>query len=80
MIRVFGGFNSMNGEGIIRLTSVGSLRDLSKNEKDLREGLRVHVYDYDREAEGTLEREGGIWVVRIDLDTFREYSGPPPPE
>ncbi len=79
MIRIFGDFNSMDRDWIIQLTSVGSLKDLSKNENDLREGARVLVYDYDREGEGILERKGGIWIARIDIKTFREYTGPPPP-
>ena len=72
--RIFGGFNGIDGEGVIRLTSVGSSEDLARY-PSLKVGDRVVIYDYDREAEAVLERRGDIWIARVDWETMVDVAG-----
>ncbi len=70
MVRIFGDFNGIDGNGLIRLTSNGSRTDLAQH-IDLKEGDRVVVYDYDLRAEARLERIQGEWCARVDRDTIQ---------
>ena len=72
--RIFGGFNGIDGEGVIHLTSVGSRRDLARY-PNLKVGDRVVIYDYDREAEAVLDRRNDIWTARVDWDTMIDVTG-----
>jgi hypothetical protein len=73
MIRIFGDFNALSG-GHIPLYSQGSLEDIRKQNVELREGLRVIVYDDQCQADAIVEKIGGEWYGRVVESTVRVRS------
>jgi len=66
MMRIYGDLGNLDASG----RAVLYAHELKKAERDeLREGLRVLVWDGEMEAEGTLEYAEGHWRARIDWKT-----------
>ena len=65
MIRVYGDLGNLDPRGRVILRHAEE--EIAKAE--LREGLRVLVWDGDYEAEGTLEYTESHWRARIDWET-----------
>ncbi len=70
MIRIFADFNNLS-PCRIPLNSEGSLADIRMQNEQLREGMRVLVYDDMCEAEAVVEWFHGGWYGRVVLATFR---------
>jgi len=76
-IRIYADFNNRNEDGFVRLTVVGSERDLTKYETSLTEGINVILYDEELEIDATLKRDPRLniwlgvpdWTTRRDLDS-----------
>lgn len=69
MIRMYGDLGNLDHRGRVILYAY----ELNKSEvAQLREGLRVLVWDGDYEAEGDLEYYEGHWRALIDPKTFIE--------
>lgn len=69
MIRVYGDLGNLDARGRVLLYHVD---DVKWEPGQLKEGLRVLVWDGDYEAEGTLEDAEGHWRARIDWQTARD--------
>ena len=68
VIRIYGDFNQVDAKGRVVL----SYADDTKSERvELREGLRVIVWDEELEAEGILEFEDGEWRAQLVPGTGR---------
>ena len=79
--RVFADLQSADRLGRVRLTSVGSLRDLSRFGVRLEDGLVLALYDEEFEFTGRVvyapEERG--WVAEIDWARVWEQAGREPP-
>lgn len=64
---IYAYLNDCDPEGFVRLNSVGTIEDLSKQGIVLAEGLRLRVSDGDLSAEIVVHRPGneGIWRGEI---------------
>lgn len=64
---IFADFNNRDGQGFLRLNTVGTIEDLSEQGIVLREGLRLTVSDGDLLAETVVRAPGdeGVWRVEI---------------
>lgn len=74
---VYVDFHNADSRGRIRLNCVGTARDLSENQIELTEGLKLTLSDGELEAEGEVQFAEGekLWVAAIDwkaLHTNRE--------
>lgn len=66
MIRIYGDLANLDPRGRAVLRHAD---DVKTKGTELREGLRVLVWDDAMEAEGTLEYYEGHWRARIDWST-----------
>lgn len=66
LIRVYGDLGNLDARGRVILYHA---EDVRSQKTELKEGLRVLVWDGDYEAEGTLEYFEGHWRARIDWET-----------
>ncbi len=74
MIRIYADFNSCDEQGRVRLSTVGSRKDIKQYENVLEEGMRVLLYMPDEfEVYGTLVFEG-IWLGIPDFSTIKYYN------
>ena len=61
MVRIYADFNNTDEQGRVRLSTVGSKRDLDAHKDEVTDGLRVILYMTDEfEVEGALVFDG-IW-------------------
>ena len=62
-----------DAQGRLRLNCIGTIRDLSRQNLALREGLELTLYDEDLEVEGKVlfSQEERLWVAVIDWDAIR---------
>jgi hypothetical protein len=73
-MKIYADFNSCDEQGRVRLSTVGSLKDIKQYENVLEEGMRVLLYMTDEfEVYGTLVFED-IWLGIPDFSTIRYYS------
>lgn len=70
MIRIWADFNAVS-EDLVPLDFVGSLRDIKRQGVELRRGLRIVVYDDEREADAEVESVLGVWCGRILPESVR---------
>lgn len=78
MIRIFADFNNKDEQGRVRLSTVGSLKDVAEHKSELREGLEVILYTPDEfEMLGTLVFDLGMWKGIPHLETIRYYDENP---
>ncbi|MBI2386061.1 MAG: hypothetical protein HYV14_08605 [Elusimicrobia bacterium] len=75
MIRIYADFNSQDEQGRVRLSTVGSRKDIERHRSKLKEGMEVILYTPgDFEVRGTLTFDQ-IWLGIPDLSTIR-YENP----
>lgn len=75
-LRVYADFHNADPQGRLRLNCVGSIQDLSRQQVELREGLRLTIYSEDLEVEGQVQysTEENLWVAVIDWNAIREIE------
>ena len=72
LMRIYGNFNDVEADGRIPLYDA----DDTKNERvELKEGLRVLVWDASFEQEGIVEFKEGEWWARLVPSTGRRRPG-----
>jgi hypothetical protein len=83
--KVYADFHNLDDSNRVRLTCAGTLADLSRQEIELREGLRLALYMDDADDNGQPDEllvegaaqycpEEQLWVVSVDWDTVRYAS------
>lgn len=74
MIRIYADFNSTDEQDRVRLSTVGSLKDIELHRSQLKEGLKVILYMTNEfEVRGTLTFDR-IWRGIPDWTTIRHYK------
>ncbi len=73
---VYADFHNADAEGRLRLNTIGTIRDLSRLNITLRDGLPLTLHDEELEADGDVCFSPGehIWVAAIDWDAIRPRS------
>ncbi len=72
-------FNNADELGRLRLSCIGSIRDLALLGVRLADGLRIVVTDNDElEADGEViySTDEHIWVAKIDWNAIRRLAAP----
>jgi hypothetical protein len=66
-------FHNADAEGRLRLKSIGTICDLSRQNIALREGLPLTLHDEELEVDGEVCFSPGehLWVAAIDWDAIR---------
>jgi hypothetical protein len=59
-------FGNADPDGAVRLSTVGTLRDLKNAGLQLKTGLVICLSDGEINAIGRVELRDGIWVAQID--------------
>jgi len=69
-------FNNADQSGRLRLTCVGTIKDLARLGVRLVAGLHVIVSDDELEADGEVlfSPEEHIWVAKIDWNAIRRHT------
>jgi hypothetical protein len=86
--RVYVDFHNADSQGRLRLNSVGTIEDLSRQQIELREGLNLAFYSDDLGENGSLDKllvdgvvsfseEEECWVATIDWSAIRHASDRP---
>jgi hypothetical protein len=70
---VYADFHNADAEGRLRLNTVGTIRDLSRQNITLRDGLSLTLHDEELEADGEVRfsPEEHVWVAAIDWEAIR---------
>jgi hypothetical protein len=82
---IYGDYHNLDEENRIRLTTVGTRRDLAKHGIELKEGLRVTVYMDDADDAGNRDdlmadavvrynEKEACWVAEIDWSKVQNRS------
>lgn len=82
LLRVYAGFQSADARGRLRLSCTGTVRELARQNVELREGLSLLLYSEDEdeqdrptelEVAGVVEysTDESCWVAAIDWDAIR---------
>lgn len=58
-------FNNSDSDGVVRLTSNGTLDAISSFSMTLSEGMEVFITDGELHASAIVEDRGGIWVAVV---------------
>lgn len=85
---VYADFHNADSHGRLRLNSVGTIKDLARQQIELREGLSVTFYSDDLDDNGALDKllvdgivsfskEEDCWVATIDWTAIRHRSDRP---
>jgi hypothetical protein len=77
MYRIYFDSNEADADGRENLGIPGSLKDIEPIASELKDGIRVLLYDFDRgEVEAILEYDGQHhrWMARPIWETFREIE------
>jgi hypothetical protein len=71
--RIFADFHNADPQGRLRLNSIGTVEDLSRQQVSLVDGLAAIFHSEDVEADGTVRYSGeeNFWVAEIDWDAIR---------
>jgi hypothetical protein len=71
--RIFVDFHNADPQGRLRLNSIGTVEDLSRQQVSLTDGLAAIFYSEDVEADGTVRYSGeeNVWVAEINWDAIR---------
>ena len=77
MIRLFADFQNSSAAGHVRLSTVGTLRDVEKLGLEFHEGMAVVLDDADSHvADATVLWEVGEgWVAKIDWERLKNKMG-----
>ena len=81
IVRINVDFNNCDGEGRVRLNTVGAIQSLNESQITLRNGLEVELTSGDfYPLMGIAEYSDSehIWVARFDLDDLRDKEIEPP--
>ncbi|MBB3228423.1 hypothetical protein FHW69_003058 [Luteibacter sp. Sphag1AF] len=62
---IFLDFGNADESDIIRLTTVGSLRDLATLGVELKEVLELHITDGEISASAVVQRRDGMWASKV---------------
>ena len=75
-LRVYADFHNADPQGRLRLNCVGTVQDLSRQQIELKEGLRLALYSENLEVEGQVQysTEENLWVAVIDWDAIQEVE------
>jgi hypothetical protein len=73
---VYADFHNADARGRLRLNSIGTIRDLSRQNITLRDGLTLTLHDEELEVDGEVRFSPGkhVWVAAIDWDAIRPRS------
>lgn len=74
MYRIFADFNALS-HGRLPLSFKGSEEDIRRQGIQLRDGLRLIVYDDECEAEGIVVRKSGEWIAQVVEGTLHSIGG-----
>jgi hypothetical protein len=83
--RIYADFHNADSQGRLRLNSVGTVEDLSRQQVELREGLVLTLYSDDLDSKGepdellvdgvvSFSEEEHCWVAAIDWTAVRHAS------
>ena len=74
--KIFADFHNADEHGRIRLNSVGTISDLSRQSIKLQDGQLLTLYSEDLEADGEVQysEEENLWVAVIDWNQIREVE------
>lgn len=75
---IFADFLNADPQGRVRLTCVGTVKDLARLGVRLVDGLRIVVTDEELEADGEVvySTDEHIWVAKIDWNAIRHLPSP----
>ena len=70
--RIFADFHNADPQGRLRLNSIGTMEDLSRQQVSLSDGLAATFYSEDIETDGTVRysSEENLWVAEIDWNVI----------
>jgi hypothetical protein len=70
---IYADFNNADSRGCLRLNTIGTVEELSRQGVRLREGLQLVVHDEELEADGEahFSKEEQIWVAQINWQMVR---------
>jgi len=76
MKRIYVDFHNLDPSGRVRLNTVGSIKDLSRQGVILQDGLEVRLYCEEFEVAGIVEYSSSehIWTARFNWDNRKELS------
>jgi hypothetical protein len=73
---VYADFHNADAGGRLRLNSIGTIRDLSRQGITLRQGLPLILHDEELEADAevSFSPDEHLWVAAIDWDAIRPWQ------
>ena len=73
---VYADFHNADAEGRLRLNTIGTIRDLSRQKITLRDGLPLTLHDEQVEVDGEVCFSPGehLWVAAIDWNAIHPRS------
>lgn len=76
--RIMADFHNADEQGRLRLTCIGTIRDVAKLGISLHDGMELVLVDDDLEVEGVVEwnPDEARWVAAIDWDAIRNTLHP----
>jgi len=74
--RVYADFHNADAQGRLRLSCIGTVEDLARQQVTLQDGVRLALYSEDLEVEGEVAYSSaeGLWVAIIDWDAIVEVG------
>lgn len=76
--RIMADFHNADEQGRLRLTCIGTIRDVAKLGIGLHDGMELVLVDDDLEVDGIVEwnPDEACWVAAIDWDAIRDVPMP----
>ena len=77
--KVYVDFQNADARGRLRLNCIGTIQDLSRQQVELQEGLKLTLYSEELEVEGQTHysTEENVWVAVIDWNAIKEMETKP---
>jgi hypothetical protein len=74
--RIFADFHNADEQGRLRLNSVGTIEDLSRQNIKLKNEQQITLYSEELEVDGIVRysKQEELWVASIDWDKIREIE------
>jgi 2'-5' RNA ligase len=74
--RVFADFHNADEQGHLRLNCVGTIKDLSRQSIELKNGQEITLYSEELEADGIVSysEQEKLWVASINWNQIREIE------
>lgn len=71
--RIFADFHNADAQGRLRLSCIGTIEDLSRQQIQLKNGQLLILYSEELEVDGLVQfsEAENIWVATIDWDRIR---------